>query len=219
MSSIISSAVSTVEGAALSAASALIPGGVFIIPQGNIGGVAIQATIEEMLTDTLEVTEHPVEAGAMISDHAYARPYEIQLRCGWTNSGQSSIGNSLATLSPGSTILSPDYVSSVYSQLLALMQPQANGPFAPFTVLTSIRSYTSMLMTSLSLTRDAKTSNALMIVANLRQVIIVTTTSTTLPPTVDQANPASTSETTSVGTVAPVATTQPQLNPELVLGF
>ena len=45
-----------------------------LTPSNALGGITIQATLEEVLTDTLEVTNHPVELGAMISDHAFVKP-------------------------------------------------------------------------------------------------------------------------------------------------
>ena len=89
-----------------------------------------------------------------------------------------------------------DFVSGIYSQLLALQQS-----LVPFTVVTSIRRYTNMILTSLAVTRDSKTSQALMVTATMRQVIIVSTVSTTLAPIASQADPASTAENVSMGSL------------------
>lgn len=54
--------------------------------------IIAHATIEERHHDELEVTDHPVEQGAMITDHAYKRPAEITLHLGWSNSPPSPGG-------------------------------------------------------------------------------------------------------------------------------
>ena len=72
-----------------------------VIPQGNIGGIAIPATFEETNTDQVSVTDHPVEAGAQITDHAYYRPAELVMRCGWSNSSASSLLGAASSLFSG----------------------------------------------------------------------------------------------------------------------
>ena len=43
-------------------------------PKEKIGQMDIMASLEEIHVDTMQMTEHPVELGAAITDHAYARP-------------------------------------------------------------------------------------------------------------------------------------------------
>lgn len=188
---------STISNLALGSLSNLIN----LVPADQIGTISVDATLEEIGTDLLQITEHPVEAGANITDHAFYRPAELVMHCGWTNAkGALSLltggigGNQ--TFSGGS-LIKDDFVSSIYSQLLALQQS-----LQPFTVVTTIRSYNNMVITSLSLTRDQKTAQALMVTVTLRQIIIVSTSNTTLAPAADQANPASTSQTINYGNQA-----------------
>ena len=167
-----------------------------IIPQGNIGGIDIQATITEQHTDELEATEHPVESGAPITDHSFVRPARLMLECGWSNSNTLD-GLSAPTFVDSTTMSVSDYVSGVYSSLLGLQRSRQ-----PFTIVTSIRQYENMLFSSLRLHRDQKTSQALMVQAAFRQILIVSTNSTTLPAQANQANPQSTAETQNVGSVS-----------------
>lgn len=62
---------------------------VFVRPTRSIGGVSADVTIEEVATDELEITEHPVEQGANVADHAYVRPAKITIRGGVTNSSRT----------------------------------------------------------------------------------------------------------------------------------
>ena len=44
--------------------------------------IVAQATIDEHLQDEMEITDHPVELGAAISDHAFKAPTTAVLRLG-----------------------------------------------------------------------------------------------------------------------------------------
>lgn len=171
-----------------------------LTPRGNLGGIEIQASLEEILTDNLTVTEHPVELSpiglnAAINDHAYKQPSEVVLRCGWSNSSPQALSGAISAVFGGGSMSAADYVSAVYSQLLALQESRV-----PFSITTSKRQYQSMLLVALQVTTDAKTSQALMVSATCKQVIIVETKATTLPPRSSQANPASTAEVENTGT-------------------
>ncbi len=152
-------------------------------PKGKIGQMDIMASLEEIHVDTMQMTEHPVELGAAITDHAYARPKEVVIRCGWSNSTLSSLASTISDLFAGEMSAS-DYVSSVYAYLLGLQDSRA-----PFDVTTSKRQYNDMLLVSLQVTTDQHTSAVLMVQAVCRQIIIVKTKVTTLPSKEAQANP------------------------------
>lgn len=217
--------VAAVLGELTGVASSIVGNLLTVIPQGqfvpaNGSPIIIPVTLEETSTDLVVVTDHPVEAGVMISDHAYYRPAELVMRCGWSNSSFGNLENAVTAafssgdisqfaglsglsnlfgsgpplpVSSGGMTVS-DYVSGIYSQLLAMQQS-----LLPFTVLTSIRQYTNMMLTSLAVTRDKTTSQALMVTATMRQVIFVNTVSTTLAAIQNMANPASTAQTVQQG--------------------
>jgi hypothetical protein len=46
----------------------------FNLQSRKIGVIIPDVVVSEKHSDTLEITEHPVETGAAISDHAYKRP-------------------------------------------------------------------------------------------------------------------------------------------------
>lgn len=54
--------------------------------------IVAQAVLEEHHTDQVEVTEHPIEQGAAIADHAFKRPAEVIVRMAWSNSPSSPGG-------------------------------------------------------------------------------------------------------------------------------
>ncbi len=168
-------------------------------PKGKLGSIEIQATLDETSTDTLQATEHPVETGAFITDHSYKKPVEVVIRCGWSNSSAKAIsgGAAVADIQNG-YITGSDYVSGVYSQLIALQESRI-----PFSIETTRRLYENMLLVGIQRTTDEKTASVLMVTATCREIITVSTQATTVPTADKQANPASTASTTNSGVVSP----------------
>lgn len=163
----------------------------------RFGTITIPVTIEEAHQDELQITEHPVEKGAEINDHAFKRQPDVTIKCGWSNADLGALAGTLEAIFEGGSLPSADYISTVYSQLLALQ-----GLREPFEVVTSLRLYENMLFKSLGVTKDQKTGAALSVTATLKQLRIVNTQATTLPPRENQADPASTAETQNTGVKA-----------------
>lgn len=153
---------------------------ILIKPRRGIGDLPIaQATIEEVHNDELEITDQPVEQGAMITDHAFKRPAECIITCGYSNSPGSSallgslFGAATGTVGGIASLLTGNSVSQVndiYQKFLALQVLRE-----PFDVYTGKRFYTSMLIKSLREVTNKETENALVLVVHLRQIIIVPT--------------------------------------------
>lgn len=173
-------------------------GFITIDPKRSIGSIVAHVTLEEMGTDELQITEHPVQQGANITDHAFKKQPDLVIRCGWSNSSLGGVLNGvqglLSALTGGDSFGS-DYVSGIYNQLLALQESRI-----PFDVTTGKRLYTNMLMRSLSQTTDEKSEYTLMVTATFKQILIVQTQATTLPPKENQAQPQATGETSDTGT-------------------
>lgn len=209
MSTLGSLITSTIGNLALGTLSNLIN----LVPADQIGTISVDATLEEVGTDLLQITEHPVEAGANITDHAFYRPSELIMHCGWSNANAlfaTSLGGNQTFA--GGSLVKDDYVSSIYSQLIALQQS-----LKPFTVVTTIRLYNNMVITSISLTRDQKTSQALMVTVTMRQIIIVSTSTSAIGPATNQLIPQSTNQVVGYGAQAlinnPVPSPQGALPP------
>lgn len=148
---------------------------------------------EEIHRDELIITQHPVEKGAAITDHAFKRPAELEMRVGWSDSTAGYMG----------------YARQVYDRLRRLQDERR-----PFPVYTGKRRYQNMLMRGLALTTDDKSEFAALVVVALQEVILTSTQTTggqqngpqsgTATPggNSDQANPASTGSVATSGTVA-----------------
>ena len=151
-------------------------------PLRSIGGIVADVTVEEVAHDELEITHHPVERGATITDHAFKRQPEIIIRCGWSASGRGT-----------------GYTEAVYQALLDLQDSRE-----PFEVVTGKRSYRNLLMLSLAQTTDVHSENALFATVVCREITIVESTVATVAPRAQQAQPQNTQPTETQGQKQPV---------------
>lgn len=154
----------------------------FSLQSRRIGLLIPDVVISEKHSDTLEITEHPVEsptsttAGASddgagyIADHAFRRPSELMMEVGFAGGGSlldlvdtSGIGLSLG-ISPKET----------YEKLLKLQRDRK-----PFDVVTGKRIYKNMLIRVLDVTTDKYTENVLMASLVLREIILTESQSIT----------------------------------------
>lgn len=156
-----------------------------------LGNFHLYVTIDEQHHDELVITDHPVEQGAAISDHAYKKPAELTLTIGWTNSSIAAV----TSLQMGG------YSAFAYKTLLQLQAMRT-----PFSISTGKRRYQNMLIQSLATTTDAKTENSLVVTMHCREVIIVQTTTTQLQPAANMSSPQKTAATTNAGTKTPQST-------------
>lgn len=161
----------------------------------KIGLIVPSVVISEKHSDTLEITEHPVEVGAAISDHAYRRPSEVVMQVGFAGGG--SLLDLLDTTSFGlSAGLSP---REVYQNLLDLQNSRV-----PFDVVTGKRLYSNMLIRAMEVTTDSSTENVLSAVLTLREVIITSTTTSQVAAKADMKEGANTSAVQNSGVKTPV---------------
>lgn len=142
----------------------------------KIGIIVPAVVVSEKHTDTLEITEHPVEKGAAISDHAYKRPSEVTMEVGFAGGGSLLDFASNLTSTP-LLRLSP---RESYEKLLNLQADRV-----PFDVVTGKRIYKNMLLRAIEVTTDKTTENILSATLTIREVII---TSTSVKSVADKAN-------------------------------
>lgn len=137
----------------------------FLPYRRSIGGIYAQITVDEQHTDEVQITDHPVEAGAPISDHAFARPQQVAITAGWSKA----------------TAFDLSAESGVYGLLLALQTS-----FMPFDIYTGKRHYKNMLIERLAVTTDQHNEFTLLAQIVCRQVIIVNTQTTKVDGVADQ---------------------------------
>lgn len=157
----------------------------------KIGIIIPSVVVSEKHSDTLEITEHPVEVGAAIADHAYKKPSEVVMEVGFSGGGalldfaSSLTATNLLGMSPQET----------YQQILDLQSSRI-----PFDVVTGKRLYSNMLIRALEVTTDRTTENVLSAVLTLREVIISQTQAITVADKVNMKDGVSTSAVLNTGT-------------------
>jgi hypothetical protein len=119
-------------------------------PMRSIGGFVAQVTVSEDHRDQLMITQHPVETGAAITDHAFKVPPIATIEAGWA--------------------MDPATIMSLYSQLLALQEGRQ-----PITVYTGKRVYSNMLVAQLRTLTDNRNANTLLVQFILQNIILVST--------------------------------------------
>jgi hypothetical protein len=148
------------------------------LPRRSVGGFTATITLEEASTDELEITQHPVQQGASITDHAYLKPATLNLKLMWS-----------ADNAP---------LPEIYQNLLMLQASRE-----PIDVITGKRAYQNMLIKSLALTTDVLTENVLNISMSLQEIFITALEVVTVPPRKDQKNPGKTGATNKAGQKSP----------------
>lgn len=191
-----------------------------LIAQDGGSSIVAHATIEEVHQDELEVTEHPVEQGTVIADHAFVRPADLIITAGWSNSpnstsvvgavagfaaARSSAARALiGAVELGSGVINllsegASPVQNAYDSLLAAYQARTL-----FTVYTGKRLYKNMLIKSLSTTTDKENENSMLIRIGMRQILMAQTQTVTVPDSSVMSNPASTASPEDAGVASAV---------------
>jgi len=136
--------------------------------------VEIDTIVNEQHVMSNQVTDHPVEIGANVSDHSRPEPDMLQLECIITNhpfspdQRERSIRQGSTTITSNQPDEVPDRAAVSYAQLKDLRDTGAL-----LTVQTSLRQYDSMVLQSLTIPRDARTANAIRFTASFKTVRVV----------------------------------------------
>lgn len=175
---------------------------IFRLQSRRIGLLVPSVVVSEKHVDALEITEHPVETGAPVNDHAYKRASEVTMECGFAGGGSildfvdvSGIGLGIG--------LSP---KDVYQQLLDLQNSRV-----PFDVVTGKRTYSNMLIRAIEVTTDRTSENVLSCVLTLREVLLTQTQSISVADKANMQEGVSTAAVQDTGTKTAVPVTNTSL--------
>jgi len=176
---------------------------IIVKPKRLIGPFVADVTIREKHHDGLQLTNHPVEFGSTISDHAFMLPSELILTVGWSNSPRATGLDGLTAAITGTATAvqslltgnAPQQVKDVYTKMLQLQAQRI-----PIDVFTGKRIYRNMMIIGLDTETTGQTENSLLLNIELREVIMVSTSVVSVPaPASAQANPASTLAVSNLG--------------------
>lgn len=146
----------------------------FRLQSRKIGVMIPDVVVSEKHSDTLQITEHPVErpttsGSGIISDHAYKMPSEVTMECGF--SGAGSLLDVFDTRAYGiSTPLNGMSPKDVYKAFLDMQNKREL-----LDVVTGKRTYNNMLIRAIEVTTDRTTENVLSVTLTLREIILTST--------------------------------------------
>ncbi len=131
-----------------------------IIPKLKLGDVLIDCTVTQRHTAASDITDHPVEDGAPVTDHSRPQPRRLSLQgiiagSALVTSGLSGTVDEPARLSPG----------QAFEELVRLKDTATE-----LTVVTALVTYRNMLIESIVTTRDVNSGDSLRFDAELKQV-------------------------------------------------
>lgn len=163
----------------------------------NIGGYFFDAFLKVDHNSSLRITDHPVEEGANITDHAYVEPKTLTMEIGMSDACISFINGQFTE----------KYTRSVSAfDVLVNLQEQR----IPLKVHTRLKTYENMLIETITVPDDYMTQYGLRATVGLRQIIVVKTETVVIPNRVSK-KPHKTGE-TNRGTVQPIPVQQSLLD-------
>lgn len=153
-----------------------MPATTALIDSPSFGQFTFDAVFSVEHRANVTATQHPVQAGASVADHAFVEPEEISLEIGMSDTALDA---------------SADHSVNAFAQLRAIMDARE-----PVRLITRLRSYDNMLITSLSAPDDYTTMYSLKASVMLQRINIVSVSVISIQQTVSASKSASTSSTT-----------------------
>lgn len=138
--------------------------------QKEIGGVVIDAFVEERHTMTSSVTQYPVEEGFNISEHVTQYPDGLSLQCIVGPHPVKILGGILDIAS------FKNQAYQVYEALVVLKELAE-----PIEIITGLRVYDNMIIDSINITRTKDNGQSLEFDMGVTQVTIVQSLETDIP--------------------------------------
>lgn len=142
--------------------------------RAQIDAIEIDVSISEQHQSEVEITEHPVESGTNIVDHARPKPDTLTMECLISDDPMPS---------PSAPEIAQDYLGAQYMTKSQRREGRAGQAYedlralknagALITVVTALRTYENMMIRSLSIPRDSKVGRAIRFSASLLEVRVV----------------------------------------------
>lgn len=128
--------------------------GLYITSFGNdeVGNIELDAVIDETHEWTAEATSNPVETGAPVTDHVIEHSDKLTLNCFITDTPLIASEN-LQGEQDGSEEQKTQQIFNLLNDLIKSRQP--------VTVYTRFKNYENMVLTSVNITRNSSTGEAL----------------------------------------------------------
>lgn len=131
-----------------------------VLIKTSIGGFIFDAYIRLDHNRKTKITQHPVETGASITDHAYVEPAELIIEVGMSDACVSYIEGQFGTNESRSV--------AAFKILMDLQEKRI-----PMDVTTRLKHYKNMLIEAISVPDDWQMANGLKASVTLREIIVV----------------------------------------------
>ena len=126
--------------------------------KSSVAGIFLDATISEDHSYTCKATQFPLENGSSITDHVINDPVKLSL-------------SGIVSDSPISFLSAFNRSSDAFNRLVRIHELKEK-----ITIVTGIKAYRNMIMTSFTVPRDTETGQALSFVFEFQQITIDTGT-------------------------------------------
>jgi hypothetical protein len=137
---------------------------VILRPQRSIGSdIIADCVLEEIHSDEMEITQHPVQEGTTISDHAYRRPTELTLTYIWSGGGRQNVDRST------------EFLVDTYTMIRQIYSDRN-----PLRVITGKATYNNMMIQGISVTTDRASENVLIARITLQELLVATVSTSTM---------------------------------------
>jgi len=153
--------------------------------KSNLGGWFFDAFIRQDHTRKLKMTEHPVQTGAAMVDHAYMEPVELTLTIKMSDAAESIVPGQF-TNRWSRSVAAYDVLKEIQAQRI------------PCQVLTRLELYSNMMIQAISIPDDFRTLYGLEAVVTMREIPVAEV------KTVKISSAMQTTGSTTKGTVEPV---------------
>lgn len=162
---------------------------------GQIGSLILDAVISENHSYRNNLTSYPIESGSILTDHVYREPEELTINgfitqtpvallggaLGGTTSNKYQIGSGTDATYEGQGNRIQEGLSEFlkmagYDWPIQVESGSATkNAVQRITIVTGLRSYTDMVITSLNIPRDAQTGHTFRFTATFRKILITNT--------------------------------------------
>jgi len=133
----------------------------------SLGNFIFDAYFNINHESNLTITEHPIQSGANISDHAYMEAKTVTFEIGMSDVMEDIIGKSIAKFNGDSASRSVN----AYKILEKLQKERL-----PIEIITRLGTYENMLIETISAPDDNKTTYGLRATVTLKEIFVVSVT-------------------------------------------
>lgn len=146
-----------------------------ILDEDGNSAFLLDATVSESHDITADVTMHEVEEGSAITDHVRVRPLELQITGIVTNTPTTPDAN----LAEMNFLTNETRVQRTYGVMKRLLEARA-----PVTIVTGLRTYESMVLKSINVSRSSPGTQSISPQMSFVQIRRASLAYTAVPPNI-----------------------------------